>query len=203
MHKKGTRDDPADFRPITLDSVPLKVFTSCLLDSIFSFLSKNKFIESEIQTEFTPKISGVLEHTSMMASIIDKARIKQRSVVITLLDLKNAFGEIHHNLIKVVLNHHHVPPTIQALISNLYDNFQTSIITDSFISPAIPVGRGVLQGDCLSPLLFNMCFNTFIQFIKREKYKQLRFSTHDATDRLFKPIHWFQFADDAAVVTTD
>ena len=139
----------------------------------------------------------------MMASIIDKARIKQRSVVITLLDLKNAFGEVHHNLIKAVLNHHHVPLTIQALVTNLYDNFQTSIITDNFISPAIPVGRGVLQGDCLSPLLFNMCFNTFIQFIKQEKYKQLGFSTHDATDRLFKPIHWFQFADDAAVVTTD
>ena len=77
VHKKGTSDDPANFRPITLESVPLKVFTSCLRDSIFSFLSKNKFIESEIQKGFTPKISGVLEHTSMMASIIDKARIKQ------------------------------------------------------------------------------------------------------------------------------
>ena len=88
-------------------------------------------------------------------------------------------------------------------ISNLYDHFQTSIITDNFISAAFPVGRGVLQGDCLSPLLFNMCFNTFIQFIKQEKYKQLGFSTHVATDRLIKPIHWFQFADKAAVVTTD
>ena len=48
-----------------------------------------------------------------------------------------------------------------------------------------------------------MCFNTFIQFIKQEKYKQLSFSTHDATDRLFTPIHWFQCADDAAVVITD
>ena len=139
----------------------------------------------------------------MMASIIDKSQIKQRSVVITLIDLKHAFGEVHHNLIKEVLIHHHVPSTIQTLISSLYDNFQTSIITDNFTAPAIPVGRGVLQGDCLSPLLFNMCFNTCIQFIKQEKYKQLGFSSHDATDRLFNPIHWLQFADDAAVVTTD
>ena len=48
-----------------------------------------------------------------------------------------------------------------------------------------------------------MCFNTFIQFIKQEKYEQLGFSSHDATDRLYKPILWFQLADDAAVVTTD
>ena len=47
-----------------------------------------------------------------------------------------------------------------------------------------------------------MCFNTFIQFSCHEKYKQLAFSSHDTFDCLFKPVHWFQFADDAAVVTT-
>ena len=100
VHKKGNNDDPANFRPITLESVPLKVITSCLRDSVFSFLNQNEFIEAEIQKGFTPKVAGVLEHTSMMANIIDKARKRQRSVVITLLDLKNAFGEVHHNLIQ-------------------------------------------------------------------------------------------------------
>jgi len=191
VHKKGSRDDPANFRPITLESVPLKVFTSCLRDSIFSFLKQNDFIEAEIQKGFTPKIAGVLEHTSMMANIIDKARTKQRSLVLTLLDLKNAFGEVHHNLIEEVLLYHHIPAKAKALISSLYTDFHTSVITDDFLTPAIPVRKGVLQGDCLSPLLFNMCFNTFIQYIRQEKYKQLGFSSHDKLDCLFKPIHWF------------
>ena len=60
----------------------------------------------------------------------------------------------------------------------------------------IQVGRGVLQGDCLSPLLFNLCFNTFIQHIKSEKYRQFGFSY-----KLLNPTHWFQFVDDAAVIT--
>ena len=87
-HKKGNNYDPSSFRPITLESVPLKVFNFCLRDSIFTFLKENNFIEVEIQKGFTPKVSGVLEHTFMMAHIINKARIKQRSVVIFLLDLK-------------------------------------------------------------------------------------------------------------------
>jgi len=173
VHKKGNSDDPANFRPITLESVPLKVFTSCLRDSVFSFLNQNEFIEAEIQKGFTPKVAGVLEHTSMMANIIDKAHKSQRSVVITLLDLKNAFGEVHHNLMKEVLFYHHIPDKAQALISSLYEGFHTAVITDHYSTPAIPVRRGVLQGDCLSPLLFNMCFNTFIQFIRQKNIKKL------------------------------
>ena len=203
VHKKGNSDEPSNFRPITLETVPLKIFTSCLRDSIFSFLTQNKLIEQKIQKGFTHGVSGVLEHTSMMAYVINKARLKQRSVVITLLDLKNAFGEVHHNLVRSVLAYHHIPDSIQSLIANLYTDFHSYIISDSFSTPAIPINHGVLQGDCLSPLIFNLCFNTFIHFIKQEKYKQFGFSPHDENDRLFHPIHWFQFADDAAVVTTN
>ena len=46
-----------------------------------------------------------------------------------------------------------------------------------------------------------MCFNTFNRFIHQEKYKQFGFSAYDTLDCLFKPVHWLQFADDAAVVT--
>ena len=53
-HKKGNNDGPSNFRPITLESVPLKVFTSCLRDSIFIFLKENNLIEAEIQKGFTP-----------------------------------------------------------------------------------------------------------------------------------------------------
>ena len=60
----------------------------------------------------------------------------------------------------------------------------------------ILVRQGVLQGACLSPLLFNMCFNTFAQHIEVEKYQQFGFSF-----KLMNPAHWFQFADDAAVIT--
>ena len=202
IHKKGETDDPANFRPITLESIPLKIFTSCLRNKTFQFLVENKYVEQNIQKGFTPQLSGTLEHTAQMAHIINTARIKQGSVVITLLDLKNAFGEVHHNLIREVLEYHYIPDHVKNLINSLYTDFQTSIITEKFSTHFITVGRGVLQGDCLSPLLFNMSFNTFIQHIKSDHYRQLKFWKLGETGVPCNPIHWFQFADDAAVISS-
>ena len=201
IYKKGETDNPASFRPITLESIPLKVFTSCLRNKTFQFLVENNYIEQNIQKGFTPKLSGTLEHTAQMANIINKARTKQRSLIITLLDLKNAFGEVHHNLIYEVLDYHYIPNHVKNLIRSLYTDFQTSIITEEFSTPFITVGRGVLQGDCLSPLLFNMTFNTFIQHIKSQKYRQLGFWNTIENGITLNPLHWFQFADDAAVIS--
>ena len=137
IHKEGSTDDPANFRPITLESVPLKIFISCIRNAIIKFLKQNNFIEHQIQKGFVSHISGTIEHTSFMSHVIGKARIKQRSLVITLLDLKNAFGEVYHNLIKSVLSYHHIPSHVQALISSLYLDFKTSVITEESQTPAI------------------------------------------------------------------
>ena len=112
------------------------------------------------------------------------------------MDLKNACGEVHHNLFQTALDYHHIPDHIKSLVKSLYTDFKTSILTNEFRTPFLSVGRGVLQGDCLSPLLFNLCFNKFLQHIKSEKYRQFGFSL-----KFLNPIHWFQLADDAAVIS--
>ncbi|CAB4033237.1 Hypothetical predicted protein, partial [Paramuricea clavata] len=72
-----------------------------------------------------------------------------------------------------------------------------SIITKGFITKPIPVQRGVLQGDCLSPLLFNLCVNSLIHTINDAKLKCLGY-VNNAT---MYPRHWFQFADDTAILS--
>ena len=61
-----------------------------------------------------------------MTNIANQARKKQRSVVITLVDLRNAFGELHHNLIKSVLDYHHIPKHVSDIIKSLYTDFHTA-----------------------------------------------------------------------------
>ena len=128
---------------------------------------------------------------------MNTARIKQKSLVISLLDLKNMFNEVHHNLFPEVLKYHHIPDHIHLLLRSLNSNFQTSIITNSFQTPYFAIGHGVLQGDFLSPSTFNLCFNTFIWYISDQIFKQFGFNMSS-----IYPIHWFQFADDAAVITS-
>ena len=70
VHKKGDSSEPSNFRPISLESVPLNIFTSCVRDSPFSFLSSNNYLEHRIQKGFLPKLSGTFEHTAHMAYII-------------------------------------------------------------------------------------------------------------------------------------
>ena len=91
-YKKGLADDPANFRPITLEPVIAKVLTSLIRNRTYAFLCKNQYIETNIQKGFWTAISGTIEHTELMSHLINHARQKQRSLVVTLIDLKNAFS---------------------------------------------------------------------------------------------------------------
>ena len=144
-------------------------------------------------------MSGTFEHTSHLAFLIKQAKKQQRSLTVTLLDLKNAFGEVHHRLIPTVLQYHHIPEHFRKCVEDVYRDFYSSVVTEAYQTPFIKVNRGVSQGCCFSPLLFNMLVNTYVQYIKSERFAQLGFT---ASQPLLKPtMHWFQFADDAAITT--
>ena len=151
---KDSTDDPCNFRPITLESVPLKIFTSAMRNRMYEFLLKNEYVESSVQKGFTPGMTGTFEHTAQLVHLIRQAKKQQRSLIITLLDLKNAFGEVHHRLISAALRFHKIPEHFIDCIGDLYCNFHSFVVTKSYHTPFLPVKRGVLQGDCLSPLIF-------------------------------------------------
>ena len=143
-------------------------------------------------------MSGTIEHTELLTHIINHARNNQRHLVVILLDLKNAFGEVDHHLLKTVLDYHRVLNDVINLVQNLYDNYTISIGTKTFTTNPIRVEKGVLQGDCLSLPLFNMCINTLIKCIEDERVRSIGYCYCD----YLQPRHWFQFADDTAMVIT-
>ena len=84
IYKKDSTDNPANIRTITLEPVALKIFTSCLRNKICAFLLQNNFIEFHIQKGFVHSMPGTFEHTAHLAYVINNARVKQRSLHVTL-----------------------------------------------------------------------------------------------------------------------
>ena len=78
---------------------------------------KNNYMERFIQKGFTPGMSGTFEHTAHPAHLICQVRQNQKSLAVTLLDLRNAFGRVHHNLITDAVADNHIPDIIKANIS--------------------------------------------------------------------------------------
>ena len=52
IQKKGDASDPCSVRPITPESVSLKILSSCLRDSMFSVLSSNGYIKHKSRKTF-------------------------------------------------------------------------------------------------------------------------------------------------------
>ena len=98
------------------------------------------------------------------------------------------------NLIK---KYDHISPSIINLINRLYSDYFISITAKDFITNPSKFNRGVLQGDCLSPLIFNLCVNTLIKSIEDEKVGCLGC----VLDKTLSPGHWYQFADYTAIIT--
>ena len=91
-----------------------------------------------------------------------------------------------------------MPDSMIDLVMRPYDEFYLSINSKGFLTNAIKVDRGALQGDFLCPLLFNLCIKILVNTVKNEKLNCFGY----VYDFSFKPCNWFQFADDTAIVTS-
>ena len=88
-----------------------------------------------------PGMSGTFEHMADVSHIINHSRKQQRSVTITLIDLKNIFREVHLSLIQSVLRYHYIPDEIICIVKILCSDFHLSIITNDFHTKYIAVER--------------------------------------------------------------
>src|SRR6267154_868265 len=98
--KKGDPSKVDNFRSITLQSVPYKIYSSFIRNRLQAFLDKNNYHNSSIQKGFAHGQDGIQEHTELLDYMMKDAKKHHRGYIAVLLDLRNAFGEIHHNLIR-------------------------------------------------------------------------------------------------------
>ena len=90
---------------------------------IYDYLCKNGFIDQRVQKGFWSDISGTVEHTESLTYLMNHAKNKHGSLVVSLIDLRNAFGEVNHKFLEKALKFHHLPEHMIQLILHLYNDY--------------------------------------------------------------------------------
>ena len=161
------------------------------------FMTGNGYIDTTTQKAFIEGVPGCTEHQFKLWQAILDARRNQKNITVCWLDLANAFGSVHHNLISYALWHYHLPAHFIRAIQSLYTGLSAVISTKQWETTPIHLGKGLFQGDPLSAAIFDVVINLYLDAIKSEcSHRGYRFSTSR------HQMSTLQYADDTCLTAS-
>jgi hypothetical protein len=166
LQKSDSLDNPEEFRPIAITNTAGKIFFSIIAVRLQKFMIKNKYIKTSLQKGFLFGIPGCIEHSFAFVEALRQVKSEKRAIVLSWIDLANAYGSVKHNLIQFALNWYHVPELIQGLIFDYYEKLRASITTSDWITDFLTFDIGLFQGCVLSTILFDCVFNLLLDFLE-------------------------------------
>lgn len=146
------RDDPrlpGDFRPISVTSVALRQFHTIMARRL-----QHAFAHDERQRAFQQRVDGSAENALLLNAILSDARVNRKELHLVSLDLSKAFDSVHHKSIISTLRGIGCPARLIGHLRRVYSGATTTLRYRGE-SLTTRVKRGVLQGDPMSPVLFN------------------------------------------------
>ena len=171
LHKKDSLDNPENFRMIALSSVFGKIFHQIIVSRLEKYLTKNEFVDTTTQKGFMKGVSGCVDHNVIVHEVIKHAKANKKTAHFTWFDLQDAFGSVPHTLIDHILERYFLPSEISVYIKNLYSVISGKVVTKHWSTDSFRFRKGIFQGDPLSPLIFTMCINPLLEYLKaNEKF---------------------------------
>ncbi|XP_046651115.1 uncharacterized protein LOC124342196 [Daphnia pulicaria] len=164
VYKKGPTDDYGNFRPISLLSTIYKLFSSSIASRLTAVASDNDWLSFE-QKGFLPGVHGIQEHTMLLESAIEQAKLKKSRLTICWLDLANAFGSLPHDFLHQLFQSLPIPTELRDILTDIYTNSIFQFVVNKELVTVHPTS-GVRQGDGLSSIIFNLAAEPLIRCAK-------------------------------------
>lgn len=154
--KKSPAKCYSDFRPITVSSVLLRLYHRILAKRLI-----NELDFDYRQRAFTP-VDGCAENVFLLASVLEDAKQKLRPLHMASLDLSKAFDRVTTEAVLRGARRAGLDQGFLDYLQDLYEDSWTKLTLEGSSRVVHPT-VGVRQGDPLSPLLFNLVVDEFLQ----------------------------------------
>nr|pir reverse transcriptase-like protein - silkworm [Bombyx mori]AAB59214.1 reverse transcriptase-like protein [Bombyx mori]8GH6_A Chain A, Reverse transcriptase-like protein [Bombyx mori] len=147
---------PGEYRPISIASIPLRHFHSILARRLLACCPPDARQRGFICAD------GTLENSAVLDAVLGDSRKKLRECHVAVLDFAKAFDTVSHEALVELLRLRGMPEQFCGYIAHLYDTASTTLAVNNEMSSPVKVGRGVRQGDPLSPILFNVVMDLIL-----------------------------------------
>jgi hypothetical protein len=199
LYKKGDPANLSNYRPIAMASVLLKLWTG-LFTTALSHVCESKGLITHAQEGFR-KFRSTSRQLNTLVKSIEDAHLYNKDIYILFVDFSAAFNMVDHQRLSTVLQHLGIPEQALKCISTLYSHATTTINTNIGPTDPIPITRGTLQGDTLSPLLFLLYIEPLLRWL-HVGGKGYRYGCLTPEENDTQHLAAAAYADDLAAVTS-
>ena len=191
--KPGQFVDRADedaYRGIAVGAVVAKLL-ACVLTMRLQHWAIRHGVLDPAQIGFLHRHSSEWHVFALHESIKARRRAGLDTSVLY-VDLKKAYDRVHLGALWVLLDAMGVPPALITLLRSWAAARRARVRVNGVLSDPFPVDAGLPQGDPLSPLLFNLYFESLSRFLEADP-------SCPGVDVLGMTVKRFLFADDVAI----